>query len=51
MTERGWRLAKGKNAGTRKIDALIALLLAYTVATAEDGGIESVYEDRDLLTI
>jgi phage terminase large subunit-like protein len=51
MTERGWRLAKGKNAGTRKIDALIALLLAYTVATAEDGGAESIYEQRDLVTL
>jgi len=53
MTERGWRIAKaprGKT-GRGKIDALIALLLAFTVATQQDGGTDSVYETSDLLVL
>ena len=53
MTERGWRIAKaprGKT-GRGKIDALIALLLAFTVATQQDGGADSVYETSDLLVL
>ena len=51
MTERGWRIAKaprGKT-GRGKIDALIALLLAFTVATQQDGG--SVYDEREMIVI
>ena len=53
MTERGWRIAKaprGKT-GRGKIDALIALLLAFTVATAQAGDTESIYEQQDLLVL
>lgn len=51
MTERGWRIAKAPRgrAGRGKIDALIALLLAFTVASSTDA--QSVYEDRELIII
>jgi len=52
MTERGARITKGKpSQGGKKIDALIALLLAFTVANDSDGGNESIYEQRDLVTL
>lgn len=52
MTERGARITKGKHSqGGKKIDALIALLLAFTVANDSDGGNDSIYEQRDLVTL
>lgn len=52
MTERGWRIAKAQRGktGRGKIDALIALLLAFTVASSQ-GGSTSVYENQDLLVL
>lgn len=51
-TERGWRISKGRTnqVGTGKIDALIALLLVFTVANEQDG-VGSIYEQRDLITL
>lgn len=52
MTERGWRIAKSPKAktGRGKIDALIALLLAFTVASTGESA-ESVYENQDLVVL
>lgn len=46
-TDRGWRLAKGKATGP--IDALIAVLMAHDLATAEPTS--SVYEQRGLASV
>lgn len=53
MTERGWRISKGRTTqvGTGKIDALIALLLVFTVASQNQGAVGSVYESQDLLVL
>lgn len=53
MTERGWRISKGRTTqvGTGKIDALIALLLVFTVASQNGGSGESVYESQDLIVL
>ena len=52
MTERGWRISKSPKAktGRGKIDALIALLLAFTVASTGETA-ESVYENQDLVVL
>lgn len=46
-TERGWRLAKGK--ATQPIDALMAMLMAHDLATAQDT--TSIYEQRGLAQV
>lgn len=53
MTERGWRISKGRTTqvGTGKIDALIALLLVFTIASQNAGDVGSVYESQDLLVL
>lgn len=53
MTERGWRISKGRTTqvGTGKIDALIALLLVFTVASQNGDSGHSVYESQDLLVL
>jgi phage terminase large subunit-like protein len=48
-TERGWRISKGRSKHG-KIDALIALLLVFTVAT-DQANAGSVYEDRELIIL
>lgn len=52
-TERGWRISKGKSnqVGAGKIDALIALLLVFTVAVQQVEGAHSIYENQDLLVL
>jgi len=53
MTERGWRISKGRSTqiGVGKIDALIALLLVFTVANDQSNGADSVYENQGLLVL
>lgn len=53
MTERGWRISKGRTTqvGTGKIDALIALLLVFTIAAQHGESGHSVYESQDLLVL
>jgi phage terminase large subunit-like protein len=52
MTERGWRISKGRTSqiGGGKIDALIALLLVFTIAS-QGTGAGSVYENQDLVVL
>jgi phage terminase large subunit-like protein len=53
MTERGWRIAKAPRGtlGRGKIDALIALLLAFTVGTDQSLNPASIYETEDLIVL
>jgi hypothetical protein len=53
MTERGARIAKAPRGkvGRGKIDALIGLLLAFTIAADQSMNGTSVYENRDLLVL
>lgn len=53
MTERGWRIAKAPRGqtGRGKIDALIALLLAFTIAADQAANSGSVYDEREMIVL